>query len=166
MKVILKQDVNKIGKKGELLEVADGYGRNYLIARGLAEEATEGRIRELQQMQMTQKIKDDKKLKIAEESKKKLGGKVVKIKVNTGEGGKLFGSVTNAQIADALTSQYGVPVDKKDLKIEETDRKVDKPALANNSSLTSLILQRVSNITYLFYLTKKLVINCFKILLT
>jgi large subunit ribosomal protein L9 len=120
MKVILKQDVNKIGKKGELLEVADGYGRNYLIARGLAEEATEGRIRELQQMQMTQKIKDDKKLKIAEESKKKFGGKVVKIKVNTGEGGKLFGSVTNAQIADALTSQYGVPVDKKDLKMEDT----------------------------------------------
>ena len=63
MKVILKQDVNKIGKKGELLEVADGYGRNYLIARGLAEEATEGRIRELQQMQMTQKIKDDKNLR-------------------------------------------------------------------------------------------------------
>ncbi|HAH69493.1 MAG TPA: 50S ribosomal protein L9 [Synergistaceae bacterium] len=120
MKVILKQDVNKIGKKGDLLEVADGYGRNFLIARGLAEEATEGKIRELQQMQMTQKIKDDKKLKIAEESKKKLGGKVVRIKVNTGEGGKLFGSVTNAQIADALTSQYGVPVDKKDLKIEET----------------------------------------------
>ena len=120
MKVILKQDVNKIGKKGDLLEVADGYGRNFLIARGLAEEATEGKIRELQQMQVTQKIKDDKKLKIAEESKKKLGGKVVRIKVNTGEGGKLFGSVTNAQIADALTSQYGVPVDKKDLKIEET----------------------------------------------
>ena len=120
MKVILKQDVNKIGKKGDLLEVADGYGRNFLIARGLAEEATEGKIRELQQMQMTQKIKDDKKLKIAEESKKKLGGKVVKIKVNTGEGGKLFGSVTNAQIADALTSQYGVPVDKKDLKMEDT----------------------------------------------
>ncbi len=120
MKVILKQDVNKIGKKGDLLEVADGYGRNFLIARGLAEEATEGKIRELQQMQKTQKIKDDKKLKIAEESKKKLGGKVVRIKVNTGEGGKLFGSVTNAQIADALTSQYGVPVDKKDLKIEET----------------------------------------------
>ncbi len=120
MKVILKQDVNKIGKKGELLEVADGYGRNFLIARGLAEEATEGRIRELQQMQKTQKIKDDKKLKIAEEAKKKLGGKVVRIKVNTGEGGKLFGSVTNAQIADVLKVQYGIPVDKKDLKMDET----------------------------------------------
>ena len=63
MKVILKQDVNKIGKKDDLLEVADGYGRNFLIARGLAEEATEGKVRELQQMQKTQKIKDDKKLK-------------------------------------------------------------------------------------------------------
>jgi len=120
MKVLLQKDVDNLGYAGEVHNVADGYGRNYLIARGLAEEATEGRIRELQQMQMTQKIKDDKKLKIAEESKKKLGGKVVKIKVNTGEGGKLFGSVTNAQIADALTSQYGVPVDKKDLKMEDT----------------------------------------------
>ena len=120
MKLILTQAVDGLGDSGDVVEVKDGYGRNYLIARGLAEEATEGRIRELQQMQMTQKIKDDKKLKIAEESKKKLGGKVVKIKVNTGEGGKLFGSVTNAQIADALTSQYGVPVDKKDLKMEDT----------------------------------------------
>ena len=120
MKVILKQDVNKIGKKGELLEVADGYGRNFLIARGLADEATEGKVRGLQQMQKTQKIKDDKKLKIAEEARKKLGGKVVRIKVNTGEGGKLFGSVTTAQIAEALAIQFSVPVDKKDLKMEET----------------------------------------------
>ena len=75
MKVILKQDVNKIGKKDDLLEVADGYGRNFLIARGLAEEATEGKVRELQQMQKTQKIKDDKKLKIAEEARKNLEAK-------------------------------------------------------------------------------------------
>ena len=123
MKVILKQDVNKIGKKDDLLEVADGYGRNFLIARGLAEEATEGKVRELQQMQKTQKIKDDKKLKIAEEARKKLGGKVVRVKVNTGEGGKLFGSVTTAQIAEALVAQFSIPVDKKDLKIEETVKK-------------------------------------------
>ena len=120
MKVILKQDVNKIGKKGDLLEVADGYGRNFLISRGLAEEATDSRVKELHQMQRIQKVKDDKKLKIAEETKKKLGGKVVRIKVNTGEGGKLFGSVTTSQIAEAIGVQYVVPVDKKDLKIEET----------------------------------------------
>ena len=120
MKVILKQDVNKIGKKGDLLEVADGYGRNFLISRGLAEEATDSRVKELHQMQRIQKVKDDKKLKIAEETKKKLGGKVVRIKVNTGEGGKLFGSVTTAQIAEAIGAQFVVPVDKKDLKMEET----------------------------------------------
>ncbi|MDD4159672.1 MAG: 50S ribosomal protein L9 [Synergistaceae bacterium] len=120
MKVILKQDVNKIGRKGELIEVADGYGRNFLIARGFAEEATEGKVRELKQIQKTQKIKDDKKLKTAEETRKKLGGKVVRIKVNTGEGGKLFGSVTTAQIAEALSVQFAVSVDKKDLKIDET----------------------------------------------
>lgn len=118
MKVILKQDVNKIGRKGELLEVADGYGRNYLIARGLATEATEGRLRELTEKQKTQKVREDKKLSSAQEAKKKLGGKVILIKVNTGEGGRLFGSVTTAQIAEAVAAQYGVVVDKKDIKLE------------------------------------------------
>lgn len=118
MKVILKQDVNKIGRKGELLEVADGYGRNYLIARGLAAEATEGRLRELTEKQKTKKVREDKKLSSAQEAKKKLGGKVILIKVNTGEGGRLFGSVTTAQIAEAVAAQYGVVVDKKDIKLE------------------------------------------------
>ncbi len=119
MKVILKQDVNKIGRKGELLEVSDGYGRNYLIARGFAEEATAGKVREHQELQKTQKVKDDKRVKAAEETKKKLGGKVVVIKVNAGEGGKLFGSVTTAQIAEAVASAYGTDIDKKDIKIDE-----------------------------------------------
>ena len=119
MKVILKQDVNKIGRKGELLEVSDGYGRNYLIGRGLAEEATPGKIREHQELQKTQKLKDDKKVKAAEDTKKKLGGKVVTIKVNAGEGGKLFGSVTTAQIADAVASAYSADIDKKDIKIDD-----------------------------------------------
>ena len=119
MKVILKQDVNKLGRKGELLEVSDGYGRNYLIGRGLAEEATAGKIREHQELQKTQKLKDDKKVKAAEDTKKKLGGKVVTIKVNAGEGGKLFGSVTTAQIADAVASAYSADIDKKDIKIDD-----------------------------------------------
>ena len=62
MKVILKQDVNKIGRKGELLDVSDGYARNFLIARGLAEEATPGRLREMEEHVKTQKVKEDKKL--------------------------------------------------------------------------------------------------------
>lgn len=119
MKIILKKDVSKIGKKGELLEVADGYGRNFLIARGLAEEATEGKLRELQEHKKTQKAKEDKKAAVAHEAKKKLGGKVVTIKVNAGEGGRLFGSVTTAQVAEAIEAQYGVEADKKDIKIED-----------------------------------------------
>ena len=96
MKVILKQDVAKVGKKGDLVEVSDGYGRNFLVGRGLGEEATPGRLREYQEFQKTQKARDDKRQKSAEEMKKKLGGKLVSVKVSAGEGGKLFGSVTSA----------------------------------------------------------------------
>ncbi|MDL2297562.1 50S ribosomal protein L9 [Synergistaceae bacterium OttesenSCG-928-D05] len=119
MKVILKQDVAKIGKKGEMLDVSDGYGRNFLIARGLAEEATQGKIRELEEIKKNQKVKDDKKLKIAEDAKKKIGGKVITLKVNAGEGGKLFGSVTTAQVADAIKTQYGVSTDKKEIRLDD-----------------------------------------------
>lgn len=120
MKVILKKDVSKIGKKGELLEVADGYGRNYLVARGLAEEATEGRLRELEEHKKAQKVKEDKRVTQAQDAKKRLGGKVVTVKVTAGEGGKLFGSVTTAQVAEAIAAQYGVDADKKDIKLEDT----------------------------------------------
>jgi len=119
MKVILKQDVNKIGRKGELLDVSDGYARNFLIARGLAEEATLGRIREMEERVKTQKVKEDKKQGLAEEAKRKLSGKVVVVKANAGDGGKLFGSVTTAQVADAVLAQYGVTVDKKDIKLDD-----------------------------------------------
>lgn len=120
MKVILKQDVNKVGRMGDLVDVADGYGRNYLVGRGLGEEATPGKLREFQEAQKTRQLKDAKKLKLAEEAKKKIGGKVVPIKVNAGEGGKLFGSVTSAQVADAVKARYGVAVDKKDIKLDDS----------------------------------------------
>ncbi|KEJ92806.1 50S ribosomal protein L9 [Synergistes jonesii] len=119
MKVILKQDVAKVGKKGDLLEVSDGYGRNFLIGRGLAEEGTPGRLREYQELQKTQKLRDEKLRRAAEEARKKLAGKLVSVKASAGEGGKLFGSVTSAQIADALAVQYGADIDKKDIKIDE-----------------------------------------------
>ena len=120
MKVILKQDVAKVGKKGELIEVSDGYGRNFLVGRGLGEEATPGKLREYQEFQKTQKARDDKRQKSAEEMKKKLGGKLVSVKVSAGEGGKLFGSVTSAQVAEALSAQFGAGIDKKDIKLDES----------------------------------------------
>ena len=118
MKVILKEDVKKIGKKGQLLEVADGYGRNFLIARGLAEEATAGKIRELAEKNKTAQVKDDRARAAAEEAKKKLGGKIVALKAKAGEGGKLFGSITTGDIAEAVKAQYDIAVDKKDVKTE------------------------------------------------
>ncbi len=118
MKVILKEDVKKIGKKGQLLEVADGYGRNFLIARGLAEEATAGKIRELAEKNKTAQVKDDRARAAAEEAKKKLGGKIVVLKAKAGEGGKLFGSITSGDIAEAVKAQYDIAVDKKDVKTE------------------------------------------------
>ena len=120
MKVILKQDVAKVGKKGDLVEVSDGYGRNFLVGRGLGEVATPGRLREYQEFQKTQKARDDKRQKSAEEMKKKLGGKLVSVKVSAGEGGKLFGSVTSAQVAEALSAQFGAGIDKKDIKLDES----------------------------------------------
>lgn len=120
MKVILKQDVAKVGKKGDLVEVSDGYGRNFLVGRGLGEEATPGRLREYQEFQKTQKARDDKRQKAAEDTKKKLGGKLVSVKVSAGEGGKLFGSVTSAQVAEALSAQFMVNIDKKDIKLDES----------------------------------------------
>ena len=117
MKVILKQDVSKVGGRGELIEVSDGYGRNFLIGRGLAEEATPGRIREYEEQQKTQKLRDEKRLKLAEETKKKIGGKIVSIKVNAGEGGKLFGSVTGKDVSEALKKQH-IDIDKRKITIQ------------------------------------------------
>ena len=86
----------------------------------LGEEATPGRLREYQEFQKTQKARDDKRQKSAEEMKKKLGGKLVSVKVSAGEGGKLFGSVTSAQVAEALSAQFGAGIDKKDIKLDES----------------------------------------------
>ena len=119
MQVILKKDVNKIGKAGELLEVSDGYARNFLIPRGLADEATEGRIADLNARQQSRKAKEDKEKQAAEESKKLLQGKVIRVAASAGESGKLFGSVTTAQIAEALSAQYAIKADKRDIKLAE-----------------------------------------------
>ena len=124
MKVILKQDVKKVGLKGEILEVSDGYARNYLIARGLAEEATSSRIRENKELKKTQKEKDNKRLNLAKEAREKIEGKTVLIKSSSGDGEKLFGSVTSAQIAEKINLTYDMEVDKKDVKLEETVRQV------------------------------------------
>ena len=119
MQVILKKDVTKIGKIGQLLEVSDGYARNFLFPRGLAEEATAGKIADLKARQQGQKAKEDKQRQASEEDKKRLQEKVVRVAASAGENGKLFGSITAAQIAEAIEAQYQIKIDKRDIKTAE-----------------------------------------------
>ncbi len=109
MKVILKKDVNKIGAAGELIETSDGYARNFLFPKGLAEEATPERLKEWQERQSAKKKKDEKLKNEARELQKRLSGKVVRIRASTGETGKLFGSVTAAAVAENLAAQHPRP---------------------------------------------------------
>ena len=118
MKVILKQDVSKLGKKGDLLEVSDGYARNFLVPRALAEEATGGKVRQLEDHRKAAQVKEDRLAAQAREQAKVLGGKRVVLAANAGEGGRLFGSVTNQQVAEAVASQLGVKVDKREIRLE------------------------------------------------
>ena len=120
MKVILKSDVNKLGKAGALLDVSDGYARNFLLPKNLAIEATPGKISEWKNEQARLKAKDEKLRQEALELQKKLQGKAVSVSGKAGENGKLFGSITAAQISEALEAQHGLKnFDKRDIKLDE-----------------------------------------------
>ena len=120
MRVILKSDVSKLGKAGTLIDVSDGHARNFLIPKGLAVEATPGKLAEWKAEQARAKAKDEKARHEAMELQEKLQGKSVSIEGRAGENGKLFGSITPAQIAEALQAQHGIEVNKRDVKIDET----------------------------------------------
>lgn len=118
MKVILKEDVCKLGKKNAVVEVSDGYARNFLFPRGLAVEGTAQNVNILRDKTAAAERRDLKLTAEAEAVKAKIAGKVIKMSVGAGEGGRLFGSVTAAQVAEALEAQYGVKLDKKNVKID------------------------------------------------
>ncbi|WP_026052841.1 50S ribosomal protein L9 [Ruminococcus flavefaciens] len=113
MKVILLQDVKGSGKKGELKNVADGYARNMLIPKGLAVEANASNMNKLEGAQASAQHKIDVDVQNANEAAAKIKGKKLEIKAKAGSNGKLFGSVTGANVAEALAEQLGVKVDKK-----------------------------------------------------
>lgn len=127
MKVILTADVRKLGKKGEIVEVADGYGRNYLMAQGLAVEATGSSMAAKKAKDDADARRDDRQKKAAEEQAAKLKGKVVRCAVTTGEGGRVFGSVTASQVQTALKEQYGLEIDKKKIKMEDAKQIGSQP---------------------------------------
>ena len=118
MIVILKKDVQGTGKAGDIVEVSDGFARNMLVPRGLAIEATKGNIHSLEkQKELQQKKLADQKAH-AEKTAAELKSKKVVIKTKAGEGGRLFGSITSKDIADAIEKQLGMKVDKKRIDLE------------------------------------------------
>ncbi|MBQ8350394.1 MAG: 50S ribosomal protein L9 [Ruminococcus sp.] len=113
MKVIFLQDVKGSGKKGEVKNVADGYARNMLLPKGYAVEATAQNMSKLQGQQSSAQHKIDLEIQAAKEAASKINGKKVNIKAKAGSNGKLFGSVTAGNVADAISEQLAVKVDKK-----------------------------------------------------
>ena len=119
MKVILKADVRGKGKKGQMIEVAEGYARNFLLPKGLAMLATADAMNTMR-LQEKAKAKADAEAKAAAtEIAEKLKGLQVKVSSKGGEGGKLFGAVTGKEIAAALKEQYGMDVDSKKLVLDQ-----------------------------------------------
>lgn len=119
MKVILKADVKELGKKGKLCEVSDGYARNFLIPRGLAMEATEGNIQDLAHKQKQEQQRKQKEKQDAVNLAERLKASELVLKVKVGENGRLFGSVTNKEIAEALDQEYQLKIDKRKIEMKE-----------------------------------------------
>lgn len=118
MKVVLLRDVPNLGRAGEVKEVADGYARNYLIPKGLAVPATEGLIRHAAETRQAAEQRRVRQLTSAREMAARLEGAVVTVHARAGQGDRLYGSVTAQQIAEAITRQLGVEVDRRRIELE------------------------------------------------
>lgn len=118
MKVILLQDVKGSGKKGELVNVSDGYARNFLLPKKLAKEANAQAMNELKNAENAKQYKIDTDKKAANEAKAKIENKSLKITAKAGKEGKLFGSVTSKEISTELKNQFGILVDKRKISLE------------------------------------------------
>ena len=118
MKVILLEDVKKVGKRGEIVEVSDAYARNVLIRKNKGVEATSADLSTLKLKKANDEKVAAENLAEAEALKKEIEEKAVLLKVKTGEGGKLFGSISNGQIADAMKEQLGIGIDRRKIVID------------------------------------------------
>lgn len=122
MKVILAADVDKLGHKGDVVVVADGYARNFLVPKGLALTASKGALKQAEQMrrareELERKAKDEAAARVAT-----LGASPVYISARAGEEGKLFGSVTNSDVARAIAEQLGEEIDRRHIRMDEPIR--------------------------------------------
>ncbi|HET7627696.1 MAG TPA: 50S ribosomal protein L9 [Bacillales bacterium] len=121
MKVILLKDVKGKGKKGEVKNVSDGYARNYLLPNGLAKEATKGNLNALEADKKKQRKREEAERAEAERLKGNIESLTVQLTAKSGEGGRLFGAVTNKQISQELKKQ-GIQIDKRKIELDEPIR--------------------------------------------
>jgi large subunit ribosomal protein L9 len=119
VKIVLREDVESLGKKGDLLEVAPGYARNYLVPRGLAMVANKGAEKQSAAMRRNREARDSREREAAQTAAAKLTAVAVQVSARAGEAGKLFGSVTAADIAAAIEASTGVAVDRRKVALAE-----------------------------------------------
>ena len=119
MKVILLADVKGSGKKGELVNVSDGYARNFLFPRKLAKEANAQAMNELKNAEASKQHRIEVEKANASEAAKKIDEKTIKMTAKAGQGGRLFGSVTSKEIAELIAREFGIQVDKRKIVVED-----------------------------------------------
>jgi len=119
MKVLLVQDVEHLGKAGDLKDVTGGFGRNYLIPKGFAVIATQGRIREVEERLATQRRRAEASRRDAEAMAARINGRTLTFVAKVGEQDRLFGSVTSADIAERLGEQLGMEFDRRKIELDE-----------------------------------------------
>lgn len=124
MKVILLADVKGSGKKEEIVNVSDGYARNFLFPKKLAVEATPGAAKEIERKKAAERQREMERRQAADAKAKTLRGRVITMTAKAGSQGRLYGSITGQEVAEALNAQYQVEVDKRKIELNETIRTV------------------------------------------
>lgn len=119
MKVVLLQDVKKLGKKGDVLEVAEGYARNFLMPQKLAGQATKDTLNQLQQQKTATADRQKRQTEEAKLLAAQLAAIEIKIVAKAGEGGRLFGAITTKDVADAAKVQHGVELDRRKMEFSD-----------------------------------------------
>jgi large subunit ribosomal protein L9 len=119
MKVVLRADVDNLGNKGDLVDVADGYARNYLVPRGLALKATRGIEKQADAMRRNRDARDKRDREAAQAVADQFEGRTITVKARAGAEGRLFGSVTSVDVADAVHKQTGIEIDRRKINLDE-----------------------------------------------
>ena len=124
MKVILQKPVDKLGVPGDVVDVADGYARNYLMPRGLAVKASKGGVKHVESLKRAHSTRVSQAQAEAQAVADRLTASPIKVRARVGEEGRLFGSVTAAELAEEIERQIGVKVDRRDVRLDEPIRSV------------------------------------------